>query len=83
MMVLAMAPLLTNAEPAVVLEKRNEFLDLRWHRPRIVLGLRPVEYRLRLGQLGAHQSLRRMALALPERTTMPRAQVLRSFARDG
>ena len=70
-MVLAMAPLLADAEPAVVLEKRDEFLDLRWHRVRIVLGLRPVEDRHGSGQLCLHVSLRRMALAFPERAAVP------------
>ena len=82
-MVLAMAPLLTDAEPAVVLEKCDEVLDFRWHRARIVLGLRLVERRLGVEKLRPHECLRRMALSLPERAAMPRAQVLGPFARDG
>ena len=66
MTVLAMTSLLTGAAPAVVLEKREEFLDLRWHRLLIVLGLRSVEYRHGLGQLCPHQSLCGMALAFTD-----------------
>ena len=54
MMVLAMAPLLPDAEPAIVLEKRDEFFDLRWHRPRIVLGLSLFDYLAALKQLCAN-----------------------------
>jgi hypothetical protein len=74
MVILAMTTLLAYLVPAIRLKAGNQFLDLRWHRARIV----PCH-----GGFKRRLFVLRASLCLPELALAPWAKVLGPFAGDG